>query len=84
MSDPERVALERDDARELHREVVRHLVEQIAELTRERDRALACEAAARGLLAALSSPPSPTSAPGGCPGCAGCADCDPSRHSRVP
>ena len=50
------------EAAELHREVVRHQAEEIARLTLERDRALACEAAARGLLAALSSPPSPTSA----------------------
>lgn len=64
-----------DDARELHREVVRHLVAQIAELTRERDRALACEKAALALLAEwrerVASPPSPTSAPpsGVCNGC---------------
>lgn len=61
MSDLERVALERDDARELHREVVRSLVRQVSELRAERDRALACEAAALALLAEwrerVASPP---------------------------
>ncbi len=64
------------EAAELHREVVRHQAEEIARLTLERDRALACEAAARGLLAALSSPPSPTSAEGArCECCTGTEEC---------
>lgn len=42
------------EAAELHREVVRHQAEEIARLTLERDRALACEAAARGLLKSLA------------------------------
>jgi hypothetical protein len=70
------------EERALHQEVVRFLVAEVADLVRARDRALACEAAARGLLAALSSPPSPTSAPGipeNCPVC-----CSPEKWAGMP
>lgn len=63
---------ERETARELCRDALaerdqaladyQSLGAEVLKLTRARDRALACEAAARGLLAALSSPPSPADA----------------------